>query len=80
MPSALTSTPPVVPGQLVTVVGHNERMSGTVLSVTPVAPGNWEVRAQVLAGFGVATSRHVVDGAGREVGPRRELQALLAAS
>lgn len=72
-------TPPLERGQLVTVQSYGEDLSGTVIDVQPAGDDHWEIWVEVLASFGVGTSRHVIDGAGREVDRRTAHHGLLCA-
>lgn len=66
----LAPVPPIQLGQLVTIRTLEEALPGTVTELTPVASGRWEIRVEVLANFGIGTSRHIVDGAGQELDSR----------
>ena len=63
----LAPVPPLQLGQLVTIRTLEEALPGTVIELTPVGSGRWEIRVEVLADVGVGISRHVVDGAGHEI-------------
>jgi hypothetical protein len=74
--SHLTQVPPIVVGQLVRVRSYDDHLPGTVVGLERREDGMWEVRVEVLASFGIGTSRHVIDGAGHEADTRSEHHGL----
>jgi hypothetical protein len=75
----LAAVPPLALGQLVTIRSHDEELPGTVIELAPLDDARWEVRIEVLASFGIGTSRHIVDGRGHEVVARPRHLALVCA-
>lgn len=74
--TTIPTSAPVTVGQAVTVRSYGEALQGTVVAVERLGVDRFEVRVEVLATFGVGTSRHVIDGAGHEVDVRTEHHGL----
>lgn len=66
----LAPAPPISVGQRVTIRSQGEELPGTVIELAPLGGSRWEIWVEVLASFGVGTSRHVVDDPGLEMGLR----------
>jgi hypothetical protein len=73
----LAAVPPISLGQLVTIRSQDEELPGTVVELAPLEGARWEIWVEVLASFGIGTSRHVIDGAGHEIDLRPRNLALV---
>ena len=73
----LATAPPLCLGQLVTIRSQDEELPGTVVELAPLDGSRWEIWVEVLASFGIGTSRHIVDGSGHEVDLRPRNLALV---
>jgi hypothetical protein len=76
----LATDPPISLGQLVTIRSQDEELPGTVIELSPLDDTRWEIWVEVLASFGIGTSRHIVDGSGHEIDLRPRSLALVCAA